>query len=127
MRKDRRELWVYLWQIRKDFCGRSRAAVAPHFSHRLKYDVSSSNVCGYCSHVGHAFVVVARPNGLPCQHTECKVREHRTVQYNTIQYNTIQYNTIQYNTIQYNTTQYNTRQSSAFSLFTCDCFLSPSV
>jgi len=64
--------------------------VAPHFSHCLKYEFSSSDVCGYYGHVGQAFVVVAKRNGLPCQHTEYKVREHRTVQYSTTQYNTMQ-------------------------------------
>jgi hypothetical protein len=59
-----------------------------HFLHRLKYYFCSSNVWGFCSHVGHPFVLAARPYGLPCQHTECNVREHRTVQYSTIQYKT---------------------------------------
>lgn len=41
MRNGRRELWVYLWQIRKDFCGTSRSPVAPDLLHGVKYDIYS--------------------------------------------------------------------------------------
>jgi hypothetical protein len=82
MRNYRRELWVYLWQIRKDFCGRSRPAVGPDVLHPQKYDVCSSRVSVDTTVMfllWTRYVMVSNVSTVT-------VRYVNTVRYNTVQY-----------------------------------------